>query len=267
MEILQELDIDGKDIRVVRNLYWEQTACMRVDGHFSDSTEIRRGVRQECVFSPDLFNIYSEKIIRKIDSVEGFIIGGFNMNNTRFADDAILLAASKEKLQELLNKVAEASKRKGLSINIKKTECMVKSKKISPKCELNLDGSKIKQVENFIYLGSLITEDGRCDGEIKRRIALAKDAFQKLENILLNRKLSIEVKKRILDCYVISTLIYGSECWTISAQLEARLNAAEVWFYRRMFRISYKERISNIEVLHRANTGKRILKTIRKRQL
>src|SRR5688572_29398703 len=83
MEILQELDIDGKDIRVVRNLYWELTACMRVDGHFSDSTEIRRGVRQGCVFSPDLFNIYSEKIIREIDSVEGFIIGGFNMNNIR----------------------------------------------------------------------------------------------------------------------------------------------------------------------------------------
>src|SRR5688572_4012079 len=132
MEILQELDIDGKDIRVVRNLYWEQTACMRVDRHFSDSTEIRSGVRQGCVFSPDLFNIYSKKIMLVIDSVEGFIIGGFNMNNIRFADDAGLLAASKEKLQELLNKVAEASKRKGLSINIKKTECMVISKKISP---------------------------------------------------------------------------------------------------------------------------------------
>src|SRR5688572_23803242 len=128
------------------------------------------------------------------------------MNNIRFADDAVLLAASKEKLQALLNKVAEASKRKGLSINIKKTKCMVISKKISPKCELNLDGSKIKQVEKFNYLGSLITEDGRCDGEIKRRIALIKDAFQKLENILLNRKLSIEVKKRIVDCYVILLL-------------------------------------------------------------
>src|SRR5688572_27004482 len=95
------------------------------------------------------------------------------------------------------------------------------SKKISSKCELNLDGSKIKQVEKLIYLGSLITEDGRCDGEIKRRIDLAKDAFQKLENIPLNIKLSIEVKKRILDCYVISTLTYESVCWTISAQLEA----------------------------------------------
>ena len=73
MEILQELEIDGKDIRVVRNLYWEQTACKRVNGHFGDSTEIKRGVRQGCVFSSDLFNIYSEKIMREIDGVEGFI--------------------------------------------------------------------------------------------------------------------------------------------------------------------------------------------------
>src|SRR5688572_32856359 len=100
-----------------------------------------------------------------------------------------------------------------------------------------------------------------------REESLLKRRIPKVRNILLIRKLSVEVTKRILDCYVISTLIYGSECWTISAQLEARLNAAEMWFYRRMFRISYKEHISNIEVLHRANTGKRILKTIRKRQL
>ena len=74
--------------------------------------------------------------MREIDGVEGFIIDGFNMNNVRFADITVMLATSKEKLQELLNKFAEASKRKGLSINIKKMECMVISKKISPKCEL-----------------------------------------------------------------------------------------------------------------------------------
>ena len=101
-----------------------------------------------------------------------------------------------------MNKVAEASNRKGLSINIKKMECMVigLSKKIGPKCELDLDVSEIMQVEIFFYLDSLITENDICDNEIKRRIELAKDAFQKSENILLNRKLSMEIKKRILDC-------------------------------------------------------------------
>ena len=228
MDILQDLDLDGKDIRLIRNLYWEQTACMRIDNEFGDSTQIKRGVRQGCVFSPDLFNLYSERIMRELDSAEGFVIGGHNLNNIRFADDAVLIAASKEKLQVLLNKVAEESKKRGLSINCKKTECMVISKKDSPSCELYLEGTLIKQVQKFIYLGSAITTSGKCDPEIKRRIALAKDAFQRLEHILRNRKISMETKKRVLECYVISTLTYGCECWTISAQMEERLKAAEM---------------------------------------
>lgn len=267
MDILQDLDIDGKDIRLIRNLYWEQTACMRVDNQYSDSTQIKRGVRQGCVFSPDLFNLYSERIMREIDSVEGFVIGGHNLNNIRFADDAVLIAATREKLQELLNKVAEESMKRGLSINCKKTECMVIGKKDGPRCELYLNGTLIKQVEKFIYLGSVITENGKCDPEIRRRIALAKDAFQKLEHILRNRKLSMETKKRVLDCYVISILTYGCECWTISAQMEDKLKAAEMWFLRKMLRISYTEHVTNDAVLCKANTERKLMKIIRKRQL
>ena len=267
MDILQDLDLDGKDIRLIRNLYWEQTACMRIDNEFGDSTQIKRGVRQGCVFSPDLFNLYSERIMRELDSAEGFVIGGHNLNNIRFADDAVLIAASKEKLQVLLNKVAEESKKRGLSINCKKTECMVISKKDSPSCELYLEGTLIKQVQKFIYLGSVITTSGKCDPEIKRRIALAKDAFQRLEHILRNRKISMETKKRVLECYVISTLTYGCECWTISAQMEERLKAAEMWFLRRMLRISYIDHVTNETVLIRANTTRKLMKIIRRRQL
>ena len=240
---------------------------MRIDSEFGDSTQIKRGVRQGCVFSPDLFNLYSERIMRELDSAEGFVIGGHNLNNIRFADDAVLIAASKEKLQVLLNKVAEESKKRGLSINCKKTECMVISKKDSPSCELYLEGTLIKQVQKFIYLGSVITTSGKCDPEIKRRIALAKDEFQRLEHILRNRKISMETKKRVLECYVISTLTYGCECWTISAQMEERLKAAEMWFLRRMLRISYIDHVTNETVLIRANTTRKLMKIIRRRQL
>ena len=113
-------------------------------------------------------------------------------------------------------------------------ECMVISKKDSPSSELYLEGTLIKQVQTFLYLGSVITKSGKWDPEIKRRIALAKDAFQRLEHILRNRKISMETKKRVLACYVISMLPYGCECWTISAQMVVRLKAAEMWFLRRM---------------------------------
>ena len=63
--MLNQLDIDGKDLRVLRNLYWDQTAAVRIDGELSEYTNIKRGVRQVCVMSPDLFNLYSEVIFKK----------------------------------------------------------------------------------------------------------------------------------------------------------------------------------------------------------
>src|ERR1700730_10133936 len=137
----------------------------------------------------------------------------------------------------------------------------------SPSCDQYLEGTLIKQVQKFIYLGSVITTSGKCDPEIKRRIALAKDEFQRLEHILRNRKISMETKQRVLECYIISTLTYECECWTISAQMEERIKAAEIWFLRRMLRISYIDLVTNATVLIRANTTRKLMKIIRRRQL
>ena len=89
----------------------------------------------------------------------------------------------------MLEKVVEKSKKKGLTINCKKTEWMVVSKKESPACALKTGDNTIKQVQKFNYLGSLLTENGKCDEEIKKRIGRAKDAFQKLKKIVKYSKL------------------------------------------------------------------------------
>merc|ERR1711905_56379 len=97
--------------------------------------------------------------------------------------------ASLENLQSLLNIVVTESERKGLSLNVKKTECMVVSKNaVNPICNLESKGEKINQVQKFKYLGYIITSDGKCVTEIKRRIGMAKDSFNKMKPILKNRK-------------------------------------------------------------------------------
>ena len=131
----------------------------------------------------------------------------------------------------------------GLTLNVKKTECMVISKKaIVPLCNLQSRGQQIKLVKKFKYLGYMITSDGKCITEIKKRIATAKDAFQKLSLTLKNRNISMTTKFRVLKTYVWSTLTYGCECWTITSDIEKKIEAAEMWFIRRMLRISWAEK-------------------------
>ena len=266
-KLLSTLDINGKDLRLIRNLYWEQTACMRVGNDKSEYVKIQKGVRQGCVFSPDLFNLYSEMILRELKDFSGFVVGGNNINNLRYADDTVLMAESQEKLQTLLNIVVEVSKKRGLSINCKKTKCMVVSKRENPHCEVKVGDIDIEQVTKFNYLGSFLTEDGKCDMEIRRRIGIAKNTFMKLGKILRNGKISMHTKKRVQNCYVEPVLLYGSECWTISAQMESKLQATELWFYRRMMKISWVNHVTNEEVLRRAGTERKIMKAIRKRQI
>ena len=264
--ILEHLDIDGKDLRVIRNLYWDQSAAVRIGGELSEYTLIKRGVRQGCVMSPDLFNIYSEMIFRNLENYPGVKINGENINNIRYADDTVLIADSEENLQRLLDITIEKSEEMGLTLNVKKTECMVISKKaIIPSCNLQSRGQQIKLVKKFKYLGYMITSDGKCITEIKKRIATAKDAFQKLSLILKNRNISMTTKFRVLKTYVWSTLTYGCECWTITSDIEKKIEAAEMWFIRRMLRISWTEKKTNVNVLREGNVQRSLLKTIRKR--
>lgn len=101
----------------------------------------------------------------------------------------------------------EASEAKGLTINVEKTEILVISKKAQvPICNVRVNGEIVKQVRRCCYLGSSITEDGRCNEEIKRRICEAKKVFQKMRNILSNRHLSIKTS-RAVKTYVWSVLM------------------------------------------------------------
>ena len=111
------------------------------------------------------------------------------------------------------------------------------------------------------------TSDGKCITEIKKRIATAKDTFQKLSLILKNRNISMTTKFRVLKTYVWSTLTYGCECWTITSDIEKKIEAAEMWFIRRMLRISWTEKKPNVNVLREGNVQRSLLKTIRKRQM
>ncbi|GFN99673.1 serine/threonine-protein phosphatase 6 regulatory ankyrin repeat subunit b [Plakobranchus ocellatus] len=264
---LTQLKIDGKDFRIIKNMYWDQKAAMRVEGEVSKFQNIKRGVRQGCVLSPDLFSLYSEIIMRNLEGHPGIKIGGSNINNLRYADDTVLIAENEKDLQQLLDIVKEESEKKGLELNRKKTEVMVVSRKQElPIINIYIKGTRLKQKDQFKYLGSLISSDGRNNSEVASRIAQAKTNFQKMKTVLTNKNISIRTRRRALECYIEPILMYGCEAWTISKQTQKKLEATEMWFLRRMLRISWTAKKTNDTVLEEAHTTRLLISKIRKRQ-
>ena len=137
---LGEIGLDTKDLRLLSELYWKQSApaAIRIEGNFGRSIRILKGARQGCVTSPDFFNLYAEKILSHLQEYEGISVGGRNLNNlcSAYADDTTLMADSECKLQRLLDVVVQESGNRGLKVNIKKTFSMVISKAKVPPCLL-----------------------------------------------------------------------------------------------------------------------------------
>ena len=127
LEILKDLGVDGKDLRLIKNLCWRQISGVRVGEEVSMWQDIKRGVRQRCVLSPDLLNIYSDVIMRDLSELEGIEVGERNVI-IRYADDTMLLADLAEKLESLVRALVRASDQHGLKLNTVKTKVMVVTK-------------------------------------------------------------------------------------------------------------------------------------------
>ena len=158
---------------LLRNLYAGQEATVRTGHGTTDWFQTRKGVRQGCILSPCLFNLYAEYIMRNagLDEAQAEIkIARRNINNLRYADDITLIAESKEELKSLLMKVREESEEVGLRLNIQKPKIMASG----PITSWQIDGETMEIVRDFIFLGSKITADGDCSHDIKRRLLLGE---------------------------------------------------------------------------------------------
>ena len=270
--ILQEIGLDGRDIRLIANLSWNQTADIRINNQTSEEIPIMRGVRQGCVLFPLLFNLYAEKIFRKAvdDRTEGMIANGIVINNLRYADDTVLLATDRDDLQTLLLSVTDHSQQMGLKINIEKTQWMVISKNINitnNSADIRINGDIVQRVQAYKYLGCWVNEKWDLLQEIKCRIEQARTSFRKMQKVLTNRELKITLRIRLLRCYVFSILFYGMEAWTLTETMCKRIEAFEMWAYRRMLRISWMDRVTNQAVMQRLNKEREVLNTIKRRKL
>ena len=143
------------------------------------------------------------------------------------------MAENEEELKSLLIKVKEESEKAGLKLNIQKTKIMASG----PITSWQIDGVTMETVTEFIFLGSKITVDGGCSNEIKRCFLLGRKAMTNLDSILKSSDITLLTKVLIVQAMVFPIVIYGCESWTIKKAERQRMDAFELWCWRRLLRV------------------------------
>ena len=171
-----------------------------------------------------------------------------NINNLRYADDTTLMAESEEELKSLSMKVKEESGKVGLKLNIQKTKIMASHPIIS----WEIDG---ETVAHFILGGSKITADGDYSHEVKRRLLLGRKVMTNLDSIFKSRDITLRTKVCLVKAMVFSVVMYGCESWTVKKAECRRIDAFEVWCWRRLLRVPWTARRSNQSFLKEISPG------------
>ena len=175
----------------------------------------------------------------------GIKISGRNINNLSYADDTTLMAESKEELNSLLMKVKEESENVGLKLNIQKTKIMASG----PITSWQIDGETMKTVTDFIFLGSKTTADGDCSHEIKRFLLLGRKVMTNIDSILKSRDITSATKAPLVKVMGFPVVMYGCESWTLKKAECLRIDAFELWCWRKLLRIPWTARRANQSIL------------------
>ena len=174
-----------------------------------------------------------------------------NINNLRYKDDTTLVAESEEELKSLLIKVKEESEKVGLKLNIQKTKIMASG----PITSWQIDGEAMEAVRDLIFWGSKITADGNCSHESKRCFFLGRKVMTNLDSLFKSRDITLPTKVHLVKAMVFPVVMYGCESWTVKKAERPRIDAFELWCWRRLLRVPWTTRRSNQPILKEINPG------------
>ena len=161
------------------------------------------------------------------------------------------MAESEEELKSLLMKVKEGSEKIGLKLNIQKTKIMASG----PITSWEINGETVETVSDFMFWGSKITADGDCSHEIKRLLLLGRKVMNNIDSILKSRDITLPTKVRLVKAMVFSVVMYGCESWTVKKAEHRKIDAFELWCWRRLFRVPWTARRSNQSILKEISPG------------
>ncbi|KAJ8398441.1 hypothetical protein AAFF_G00426960 [Aldrovandia affinis] len=247
---MRKYNISPNLVSIIQNLYNKATSAVLHNGAFGDWFRTMTGVRQGCLLSPLLFNIFLERIMADaLEDHEGSVsIGGRTITNLRFADDIDGLARGEKELASLVERLDVTSRAYGMEISTEKTKLMTNNNNIMS--DIRVNGQALDCVSSFKYLGAIVSDEG-SKKEVLARIAQTTAALTQLKPIWKDKNISLGSKVRLLRSLVISIFLYACESWTLTAEIQQRIQSLEMRCYRRLLGISYTQHITNMEIRQR----------------
>jgi len=270
-QVMEDFNITQELIRMIKALYMNAKSAVQLNDLVGAPFNTTVGVRQGCFLSPVLFNNFLERIMQETlqDHQSTITIGGRVVSNLRFADDIDLLAGSHTELQSLTDSLYRNARAFGMEVSTEKSKIMRHSVN-AQQIPISMNGEILEEVDEFKYLGAILTKDGTSRKEVRARISAATAAMARLQRIWIST-ISTKTKISLYRSLVISILLYGCETWTLRAEDERRLNAFETKSFRKILRISYRERRTNEfvrgEINRLAGQQEPLLATIKRRKL
>ena len=269
---MRKYNINHNLIQLIEELYNNASSAVFYNGKIGEWFRTSVGVRQGCLLSPTLFNIFLERIMEDaLEDHDGTVsIGGRPVSNLRFADDIDALAGSETELKDMVEKLDTASRNFGMEISAEKTKIMCNNNSAGITNEIKVNNQVLNTVDKFKYLGAIICDEG-SKPEILSRIAQTTNALARLKTIWKSKNIRLASKIRLMRSLVLSIFLYACESWTLTAELERRIAAMEMRCYRRLLGISYTLHITNKEVrnriTHEIGQHEDLLTTVKSRKL
>ena len=229
---MREYNINASIIRAIENLYDKAQSAVLFNGSTGEWFRTTVGVQQGCLLSPTLFNIFLERIMcEALDDHEGSVsIGGRLITNFCFAD--VINAEEEEEAGVLIDRLDRTTTRYKMEIGPDKTKVMTNNSNGFQR-EIKIKGQRLEEVENFKYLGAIISNEG-SKPEILSRIAQTTAALSRLKIIWRDKNISLASKVKMIRTLILSTFLYACESWTLTAEIERRIQALEMRCYRRL---------------------------------
>ena len=252
-KLLRHYGVPQKFVTLIRCTYQGMTCKVAHAGQLSESFEVKTGVRQGCLLSPFLFLLAIDWTMKTTTAGKNNGIQWTlwtQLDDLDFADDIALLSHNKRQMQDKTTLLAATSAGIGLQINQEKTELMKMN--TTAQEPVTVGGQAIREVDSFVYLGSVVNKQGGTDRDVAARIGKARAAFIILRNIWASKEINRKTKLRIFNTNVKAVLLYGAETWrttrTMLQKIQTFINAC----LRKLFNIRWPEKIANKELWQKA---------------